>query len=176
MDSFPYPLYCGVAVVIRCAVGMSRANKLRMCQGWRIKYLAIGGVCGGLALSRRPSVAQANGRWVTLPGFFISTRACNVARKTAVWPMRSPGRPSRYPKGCSMAASLGTLRAAVRSGMLDKLIVLKPAFSISLCTSPTDQQQIGQPGTRRTVSTLSSFKCRIMAGTLSFNNLAGSKI
>jgi hypothetical protein len=56
-----------------------------------------------------------------------------------------------------MAASLGTPTAAVRSGMLDMDIVLMPAISINLWTSPTDQQHIGQPGTRITISTWSVF-------------------
>ena len=75
-----------------------------------------------------------------------------------------------------MAASRGTLMAAVRSGMLDSVIVLRPAASISLCTSPTDQQQTGQPGTNTTTFTPSRFICRIMAGVLSPNSACGCRV
>ena len=74
-----------------------------------------------------------------------------------------------------MAASRGTLTAAVRSGMRDSVIVLIPAASISLGTSPTDQQQIGQPGTSTTTSTSSRFMCRIMAGVLSSSSTCGCR-
>jgi hypothetical protein len=63
--------------------------------------------------------------------------------------------------------------AAVRSGMFDRQMVLKPAASISRCASPTDQQQIGQLGTRTTTSTRSSLSCCTMAGILSRSIASG---
>ena len=86
------------------------------------------------------------------PGAWIVARAASVARSTAVWPAASPGWPRVRPNGYSMAAMRGTLTAAVRSGTGDRLMVVKPAASISRCTSPTDQQQIGQAGTSTTTS------------------------
>jgi hypothetical protein len=56
------------------------------------------------------------------------------------------------PRGYSMAAMRGTLTEAVRSGTGVRQMVVKPAASSSRCTSPTDQQQIGQAGTSTTTS------------------------
>jgi hypothetical protein len=75
-----------------------------------------------------------------------------------------------------MAASRGTPTDAVRSGTLDRLIVLSPAASILLCTSPTDQQQIGQPGIRTTAFTPSCFMPRIMATVLSSRSTCGCRV
>ncbi len=75
--------------------------------------------------------------------------------------------------GCSMAAMRGALTEAVRSGMIDSDMVVNPAASISRCSSPTDQQQIGQAGTRTTTSTNSSRKLRIIAGALSSKSCSG---
>jgi len=75
-----------------------------------------------------------------------------------------------------MPAKRGTFTEAVRSGIPDRVIVLIPAFSISLCTWPTDQQQTGQTGTKITMSIPSPFMCSIMAGVLSSNNSFGCRI
>ena len=70
----------------------------------------------------------------------------------------------------------GTLTAAVKSGTGVKVIVLKPAASISRCTSPTDQQHTGQAGTSTTTSARSSFRFRMRAGTVSFSSTCGLRI
>ena len=72
--------------------------------------------------------------------------------------------------------NIDIIPAHMSLAMLDRVIVLMPAASISLCTSPTDQQQIGQPGTRMTMFTSSCFMCWIMAGTLSSNSACGCMI
>lgn len=75
-----------------------------------------------------------------------------------------------------MAASRGTHTLDVSAGIGDNVIVLMPAASMALCTSPTDQQQTGQPGTRTTAFTPSCFMCRIMAGVLSSSSVCGCKM
>ena len=65
-----------------------------------------------------------------------------------------------------MAATRGAPTEAVRLGIFERQIVVKPAASISRCASPTDQQQIGQLGTRMATSTNSSFNFWMTAGTL----------
>jgi hypothetical protein len=83
----------------------------------------------------------------------MAETAWKVALRTAICPSTSPGSPSVRPNGCSSATTLGTPTATVRSGTLDRQTVERPAASILEATSPTDQQQIGQVGTRRTRST-----------------------
>lgn len=75
-----------------------------------------------------------------------------------------------------MATSRGAPTAAVRSGMLERQIVLMPAASILDATSPTDQLQRGHMGTRSTRSTWSSWRSRIMAGVDSSNRILGSRL
>ncbi len=75
-----------------------------------------------------------------------------------------------------MAATRGGLTEAVKSAIGESEMVEMPLASISRCTSPTDQQQKGQTGTRRTASTFSACKWRIMAGTLSSNKTCGRRI
>ena len=72
-----------------------------------------------------------------------------------------------------MPATLGALIAVTNSGILANEMVLKPAASISRCTSPTDQLQIGQAGTSTTTSTASSRKFRMIAGTVSLSKIMG---
>ena len=81
---------------------------------------------------------------------------------TASCPSRSPGLPRVRLIGVLMPAKRGTLTAAVRSGMLERVRVLKPAASILRCTSPTDQLHSGQAGTSRTISTASCCKPLMM--------------
>ena len=147
-----------------------------MCHGWRIKYLLIGGGWGGCAFNGRTESGHSNGRCVMLPGLVISVMACSVAFRTVLWPFGSFGCPKTYPNGYSMAVSLGTLTAAVRSGMPESVIVLIPAASNFRCTSPTDQQQTGQTGIKITRFTPSCLMLWIMAGTLSFNSFCGCRI
>ena len=146
------------------------------CQGCFIKYLEIGGCSSGFAFNPFADSGHSKGKCTTLPGFLISANACKVEVSTANWPALSPGCPSRYPSGYSIAARRGTPTEAVKSGMQERVIVLIPATSISLCTSPTDQQQTGQPGTNRTTSTWSCFICSIMAGSVSSKSTWGCKM
>ena len=148
-----------------------------MCHGWRSRYLLMGGVLGGWALSRRAEAGHSKGRWVTLPGRVISASACSVARRTAVWPsavarlsqqVAQRMLDGRQPRHAHGGRQVGDARQRDRAQM--------PAASISLCTSPTDQQQIGQPGTRTTTFTPSCFMCRIMAGVLSSSSTCGSRM
>jgi hypothetical protein len=90
------------------------------------------------------------------PAASMVSTACRVSAKTARWPSLSPGLPMVRPNGYSIAARRGTHTAAVKSGMLDRVMVVIPASSIARCASPTDQQQIGQAGTSTTTSTPSS--------------------
>jgi hypothetical protein len=75
-----------------------------------------------------------------------------------------------------MATSLGTLTEAVSAGMLVSFTVLMPAVSISLCTSPTDQQQIGQPGISTTAFTPSLSIRWIIDGVLCSNSTRGCRM
>ena len=68
----------------------------------------------------------------------------------------------------------GTLTAEVRSGMIDKAIVLIPVRSTSRCASPTDQQQTGQAGTNRARSTSSRLRPSMIAGRLFASSSVGS--
>jgi len=72
-----------------------------------------------------------NGRSTTLPGIFNSPSAVKAARNAPRWPSASPGTPIVSPNGNSIAAIRGTLADAVRSGMFEKEMVVKPAASIS---------------------------------------------
>jgi hypothetical protein len=47
--------------------------------------------------------------------------------------------------------------------MFDSEVVVIPAFSISRCASPTDQQHTGQAGTNTTMSTRPARKCPMIA-------------
>ena len=73
-----------------------------------------------------------------------------------------------------MAATRETPGAAVKSGIMESDTVGIPAASISRCASPTDRQQKGHTGTSTTASTSSSFRRRIMRGTLVCRNSPGS--
>jgi len=80
------------------------------------------------------------------------------------------------PNGYPIAAIRGALTEAVKSGIFEILMVLNPAASISRCTSPTDQQQIGHTGTRTTTSTASSRSLPMIAGTLSLSKCSGWQV
>jgi hypothetical protein len=144
--------------------------------GCRARYLAIGGLCGGSVFSSRALSGRTNGNCRTLPGATISATAVRADQSAARCPASSPGNPTVRPNGYSIAAIRGTLTAAVKSGILDKLMVLKPASSICRWTSPTDQQHTGQAGTRTTTSTASSRSLSMMAGTLSSSNRSGWQV
>jgi hypothetical protein len=58
-------------------------------------------------------------------------KANKTVLSTSSCPYRSHGIPRILPNGYSIAAIRGTLVDAVNSGMFDKLIVEKPAFSSS---------------------------------------------
>lgn len=75
-----------------------------------------------------------------------------------------------------MATVRGAPTATVRSGMLERQIVVMPAPSIVDATSPTDQLQRGHMGTKSTRSTWSSWSSRIMAGVDSSNKTVGSRL
>jgi len=110
------------------------------------------------------------------PGVVIVSNARNVLVKISCWVCLSPTCPKVRPKGYSMAEIRGTFTDTATSGMGVCMIVENPAVSNSRCTSPTDQQQIGQAGASRTTSTRSCFKSAMIAGTVSFNCCSGSKI
>lgn len=80
------------------------------------------------------------------------------------------------PKGCSTAISLGTPVENVSSCIDDIVTVDIPDNSISLCTSPTDQQQTGQAGIKTTASTFSSFSLFIIWGTVFFISSSGLRM
>ena len=86
-----------------------------------------------------------------------------------------PGRIARLaevrPQGYSIAATRGFAQRCRRSAIGDRMMVVKPAASISRCTSPTDQQQTGQAGASSTTSTPSSLRWPMMAGAVSCINL-----
>ena len=145
-------------------------KSLGICHGCFSRYLTIGGCSSVSAFSPFADSGHSKSKCTTLPGFLISASNCKVEVSTANCPVLSPGCPSRYPSGRSIAARRGTLTEAVRSGIPESVLVLIPAASISLCTSPTDQQQTGQPGTSKTTSTWSCFICSIMAGSVSFKS------
>jgi hypothetical protein len=119
---------------------------------------------------------HSNGKCTVPPGESISANASKTERRTAICPAESPGFPSVRLSGYSIAARRGTLTEAVRSGILDNVIVENPAISILRCSSPTDQQQIGQAGTSTTTSTSSSCKLRIIAGAVFSSSSSGSMI
>lgn len=155
---------------------MSRENRFRKCQGWRCRCLTIGGLSGGCVRACLGDSGHSKGKCLTLPGVCISSSACRVARSTASCPARSPGCPTVRPKGYSIAATRGVLTAAVKSGILESVMVVMPAASIFLCTSPTDQQQNGQAGIRTTTSTSSSWRLLVMTGVLSSNSCSGCRL
>lgn len=75
-----------------------------------------------------------------------------------------------------MPAMRGAPTEAVSSGIGERVTVGTPAFSISRCTSPTDQQQVVQKGARSTRSTSSLLIRRIIAGTLWERRLPGRSV
>lgn len=146
--------------------GMSLENSLGNSQGCHFKYPTMGdGSFGSIFVSFLVPV-HSNGRCVMLPGFCISSTASSVDRSTARCVSLSPGFPMVCPNGCSIPASRGTLTADVRSGTLDKVMVVMPLRSTSRCANPTDQQQTGQAGMNTATSTLSCRRCSMIAGTL----------
>lgn len=108
-----------------------------------------------------------------MPGALICANASSVAPKTAFWPAQSPGMLTLIPLGRSIAAMRGTPADAVKSGIVDRVIVLKPDASSLRCTSPTDQLHTGQTGTSTTASTCSCRSLSTMAGTLSSSKRCG---
>lgn len=144
-------------------------------QGRLVRYVTIGGGCGGCVLSLA-SWFHPNWRSTTPPGSEIAASARRVARNTANWPVASPGNPSVSPNGRSTAAIRGTPVLAVSSGIIDSDIVLNPAASISHWTSPTDQQHTGQTGTSTTASMRSCCIRSTMDGTASCSNRSGRSV
>jgi hypothetical protein len=71
------------------------------------------------------------------------------------------GIANRLPEGVLDAGNTRRIGCTRQIRDIARVIVLKPALSISRCTSPTDQLQIGQAGTSKTTSTASSFRLRI---------------
>ncbi len=133
----------------------------------------MGGGSGGPEATSAKCSGHSKSKCLSSPGVSISTKACKVERSTAICVSQSPGEPIVRLKGCSMAAIRGALTEAVRSGIIDRVIVVNPAASISRCSSPTDQQQIGQAGTKTTTSTNSARRLRIIAGALSSRSCSG---
>lgn len=149
--------------------GISRDNNLGNSQGRIVTYLAIGG--GSVVWVTAPS--HSNGKCLISPGFIISSTASSAPKSTARCPSESPGFPICCPNGYSIPTRRGTLTAAVKSGIFDKVTVVIPAFSISLCANPTDQQQIGQAGIKTTTSTFSARRWSIIPETLFSSNSCG---
>ena len=149
------PLSCALSPLLPYSGGGLRRSRRGKSHTCFVTYWVMGGCCGGCRFSFAAGSSYTKGRLTTSPGVLICTSASSVARNTAIWPAPSPGIPTFTPPGRSMAARRGTPHDAVRSGMCESVTVLKPAASILRCTSPTDQQQTGQIGTRTTQSTCS---------------------
>lgn len=161
-------VYCGPS-------GGVRFKNFGKCQGCLRRYCAMGGNSGGWKFTLLVGF-HSKGRCMTPPGRETSSSTRKVARRTSIWRAASPGAPKVSPKGCSMAAILGTPTLAVNSGIMESEIVLNPAASISRCTSPTDQQQTGQTGTSTTASTCSSRSRPIMSDTLRCSKASGRRV
>jgi len=155
--------------------GTSRVISLVSSQGCHFRCATMGGAAGGVASASLMLPVHSNGRCLMLPGILISSSASSAASSTARCVSLSPGRPMVWPKGCSIAASRGTLVAIVRSAMFDSAMVVIPARSISRCASPTDRQQTGQAGTRTAASTASALRCSTILGMLRDSSSCGSR-
>lgn len=149
--------------------GISRDNNLGNSQGCNFKYFVIGGDSSGCVAIP----FHSKGKCIISPGFVISSTALRTPRRTARCPSEFPGFPISCPNGYSIPTRRGTLTAAVKSGIFDNATVVIPAFSISLCANPTDQQQIGQAGIKTTKSTCSARRWPIIPEILFSSSSCG---
>ena len=84
--------------------------------------------------------------------------------------MALSGSPMGYPSGRSTTRARGGRTRRVTSGSSVIEIVGVPAFSMTLCASPTDWWHIGQTGVSNTASTWSSARLLAISGAVMFKN------
>ena len=114
---------------------------------------------------------QRYGRSMMVPGSLIVSRVSNAFLRTVICCLSLPGSPSGWPIGHFRKTALGAFVSSVNLLTMDMPAVGMPAFSISLCISPTDRLQRPHPGVSSTQSTPSSLSFFAASGAVSLKSV-----